>query len=241
MGHLKSEVEEINLKMAQAPQQEMKSNDPSTIDQVLSTMSLFVEKADAAKYQCAICLNLCQNAVESGCSNGHVFCNSCLMMWFDTSNNRRCPADRQQSNQVTKSAFVDRQIRQSKIKWLHSNHNNSSNDNGNSSQYCKWEGCVSEIESHLLNDCLFAKLKCDYCSKKFTKHQLSSHLKSHINELNAENNKFRSLITNAGWTQRDVQAIICMRKHCIEASIVRFAIHICTVLSVCCKSCTRAI
>ena len=96
--------------------------------------SMFIKKDEANKYLCTICQHVCQNAIDIGCGNQHIFCSNCIKMYYQYSSNdnndinnnflhlndktTKCPSCQLKVKESTtyKLPFVDRLVSQLHVK-----------------------------------------------------------------------------------------------------------------------------
>ena len=45
--------------------------------------SIFIKQEEINKYLCSICQHVLKDAIDIGCGNKHIFCNSCFKIYYD--------------------------------------------------------------------------------------------------------------------------------------------------------------
>lgn len=145
-----------------------------------------------------ICV-ICNSVIVKphSCKDGHSFCYNCIVHWLKTNNT--CPCDRKE---LTIDALsFNRPLNNFKMKlkvWCVNHHfggvqevvdikkkrkkgyvfADSVNTNKDASMLeCNWMGSLSEMESHLANDCEYAEISCDYegCKTSIPRRRLEEH------------------------------------------------------------------
>eukprot|EP01084_Bolivina_argentea_P201880 345012_1 len=144
---------------------------------------------------CDICKNLCNQATDIGCKNGHIFCKQCIMQLFSNNVNRstqyiKCPTcnERIKKNKVNINKYAIKSISKYVIYCIHSDYeqkqqrNQEEYDEGKvlvtdnvDTNYCPWSGTISNALDHINNDCEFAKIKCEYCGVPSRRRNLPKH------------------------------------------------------------------
>ena len=99
--------------------------------------NLFLDENIPAMFECAICTDIVRNAADTRCGNGHIFCKTCLEGAVAKAR-PCCPSCRQPcqvdgDGQFLLNDFVDRQVKQLRVKCAH--------------EACSWRGLLAEQAS----------------------------------------------------------------------------------------------
>ncbi len=126
-------------------------------------VDLFLEQDKIEDFICAICTEVCRDAVETTCT--HIFCSSCLTSALDQK--LECPLDHTplQVDQVRAAGFVRRKVLNMRVKCPHFKSG------------CPHVCNLSDLTAHV-QSCLFALVICDLCQDGMQARDLANHAKT---------------------------------------------------------------
>jgi hypothetical protein len=126
-------------------------------------LALFKNKEEMSDYICPINFGVLNNPVTDNC--GHTFCNHCLNHFLKTSS--KCPFTDNTiiKSEVMRADSLQASIQKSFVRCYHKS--------------CEWKGILSELFSHLSNQCEFQIIECreENCKEKFLRRDCSTHNK----------------------------------------------------------------
>lgn len=114
-------------------------------------------------YICSLCKGVYYDPVVDTC--GHVFCKECLEKFLEITKQHVCPITKAciDINMVGPIKFVAQILEKQTLKCLN--------------KFCDWLGKLSDLNSHLKNDCVFEMIKCSFidCETKVERRNLKEH------------------------------------------------------------------
>jgi hypothetical protein len=132
-----------------------------------------VDEKDLEKHNqfvCSICTNLAWNAVSlQGCN--HVFCDACIIRWFNTRNQKStilpCPNCKQSTQLLHRQSLIENRLAYQTLRQisihclLH--------------EKCSWTGSYDQFILHL-TQCNYApKITCNLCQQSIKQSDLKHH------------------------------------------------------------------
>ena len=124
----------------------------------------FAVETPSKELECIICKNLADEPHQTGCC-GHTVCFKCADGWRERNNS--CPNCREAPLDLAKDTRTKRFINSLTVYCSHY-------ESG-----CEWKGSISELQSHLQNNCVYEDIPCgnEGCSMKVMRRNIDDHMK----------------------------------------------------------------
>eukprot|EP01083_Nonionella_stella_P177124 621702_1 len=157
-------------------------------------IKLFANKKKASQKLCGQCKNVCFDAVQLICSDQNDdnddgetddehevdYCKDCLTAYLQANSNK-CPICNHPNATMRDIPYIRDRINRLRVVCPRSSFLSEGN---NPTTLCEWQGYLSKLKSHLLNDCKFGLKKCIYfalgCKHKYIEN--TQHANSHQND-----------------------------------------------------------
>jgi len=142
---------------------EKEKNQEITYNQSIS-QELFINKDEIIDFICPLCKGVLYEPIQDSCE--HVFCHSCYNQYKE--NNINCP--------ISNKKFIDEKT--TNLPLISSIINKLNVYCINKNKDCNWRGKLSELKSHINNDCPKEIVICIYegCNEKMSREDLQYHI-----------------------------------------------------------------
>lgn len=120
---------------------------------------LFVDKARAEPFECAVCLDVVRRATGTEC--GHMFCDTCIRACASSGAHLVCPLCRADVDPdgLSPLAAIDRIVQQMRVRC----------------PLCSWEGELMLMDAHR---CAITMVKCCVCEESVELGAMSAHVRA---------------------------------------------------------------